>query len=43
VADPDQAFGGQLNRGPPNRSSLVQMPKVVCNNFWVSHKSGYLL
>jgi len=43
AADPDQAFEvGSQTRGRQKGLHLL-IPKVVYNNRWVSHKSGYFL
>jgi len=36
-------IGGQSNRGAPERSSFVKIPKVVCDSRGASHESGCLL
>jgi len=33
--------GGKSNRGR-HKVWIVQIPKVACDNCWISHKSGYL-
>jgi len=42
VADPDQAFGGQSNRGHQNVLTYLNT-KVVFDNRWVSQKCVYLI
>jgi len=42
--DPDQAFGGeQSNKGAPKSLHLFEIPQLLCDNRWVSHKSSYSL
>jgi len=43
MEDPDQAFEGSSQTEKRQNGLHFLMPKVVCDDPWVSHKSGYLL
>jgi len=44
VVDSDQVFGGrQSNKGVPESLHLFKKTQLLCDNRWVSHKSGYRL
>jgi len=43
VADPDQAFGGGSQIRVRQNIHLFEIPQLLCDNRWVSHKSGYFI
>jgi len=43
VADPDQAFGGDSQIGGRENIFTCEIPLVLCDNRWVSHKRVYLV